>query len=134
MMTALYLIRGVPGSGKTTLGNRLKEAGLVDYVCSTDDYMVGPDSKYRFDAARLRECHERCRISTRNRLSKGWSVAVCNTFTRRWEMQSYIDMADDLNCTLYFIRCEGDYVNIHGVPEEKVAEMRARFADWPGRC
>ena len=133
-MTALYLIRGVPGSGKTTLGNRLKEAGLVDYVCSADDYMVGPDGKYLFDGSRLRECHKRCRISTRNRLSEGGSVAVCNTFTRRWEMQSYIDMADDLNCTLYVIRCEGDYGNIHGVPEEKVAEMRARFEDWPGRC
>jgi len=129
-MTSLYIIRGTPGSGKTTLGMQLKSGGLVRYVIAADDYMVGPDGQYLFQPARLKECHERCRTDALRALSAGESVAVCNTFTRIWEMQPYVDIAHRLGNTLYVIRCEGRFQNVHGVPEEKVREMRDRFEEW----
>lgn len=130
-MASLYIIRGVPGSGKTTLGQRLKKNGLVRYVVSADDYMTGPDGKYLFQPSMLKLCHEECRIAAHRRIIAGYSVAVCNTFTRVWEMQPYVDLARNEKCDLFVIRCEGGYRNVHGVPEWKVADMRRRFEDWP---
>ncbi len=131
-MPSLYIIRGAPGSGKTTLGMRLKSGGLVRYVIASDDYMNGPTGEYLFQPTRLKECHERCKIDAVSMLKAGASVAVCNTFTRIWEMQPYVDMARNLDCDLYVLKCEGSFQNIHGVPESKVREMRDRFEEWTG--
>jgi len=129
-MPSIYIIRGVPGSGKTTFGNRLKAGGVVHYVLSADDYMTGPDGEYCFNPEKLKECHERCRMDTIARVRDGESVAVCNTFTRVWEMQPYVNIAKNLKATLYVIRSEGNFKNVHGVPDDKVEAMRARFEEW----
>ena len=129
-MAALYIIRGVPGSGKTTLGHKLRAGGLVRHVYSADDWMVDEDGGYSFDPRRLSLCHEACRSATESALMDGYGVAVCNTFTRIWEMQPYVDMAKRIGCPMYVIKCEGGFQNVHGVPRAKVDEMRARFEEW----
>lgn len=129
-MTSLYIIRGVPGAGKTTLGRRLKAGGLVRYVYSADDWMVDADGDYLFNPRNLGKCHELCKDATEAALSEGESVAVCNTFTRVWEVQPYVDIANLMDCALYVLRCEGNFENVHGVPRGKVNEMRARFEEW----
>jgi predicted kinase len=131
-MPSLYIIRGVSGSGKSTFGSRLKAGGLVRYVISADDYMIDSDGAYQFDPKRLKECHTRCQMDAVCMLRSRESVAVCNTFTRIWEMQPYIDMARNMDAHLYVIRCEGAFQNLHGVPHETVKEMRDRFEDWQG--
>lgn len=129
-MPSIYIIRGVPGSGKTTLGRRLKSGGLVRYVISADDFMVGPDGEYAFDASKLKECHERCKLEVTAALRGGESVAVCNTFTRAWEMRPYVNIANSLGAVHYVIRCEGNFKNVHGVPDEIIRAMRDRFEEW----
>jgi hypothetical protein len=131
-MPSLYIIRGAPGSGKTTFGHRLRAGGLVRFVISADDYMTGPDGEYSFDPRRLKECHERCQMDTVFHLKAFESVAVCNTFTRIWEMQPYVNIARNIGAELYVIKCEGSFRNVHGVPDEKVRQMRERFEDWQG--
>jgi predicted kinase len=131
-MPSLYIIRGAPGSGKTTFGLRLRAGGLVRYVLSADDYMTGTGGKYNFDPRRLKECHERCQMDAIRHLRGFESVAVCNTFTRIWEMQPYVNMARNIGAELFVIKCEGNFRNIHGVPDQKVREMRDRFEDWQG--
>jgi predicted kinase len=111
----------------------MRAAGMVNQVISADDYMVDESGKYFFDGSRLRECHAECQKDARCALRAGDSVAIANTFTRVWEMQPYIDMANELGSMLTVIRCEGDFGNIHNVPAAKVKEMRNRFEDWPKR-
>ena len=129
-MANIYIIRGVPGSGKTTLGHRLREGGLVRHVLSADDWMVDEAGEYSFDPRRLSWCHKACKSATERALTEGEGVAVCNTFTRVWEMQPYVDMAKLLGCPMYVIKCEGGFQNVHGVPQSKVNQMRARFEEW----
>ena len=126
-MPSLYIIRGVPGSGKSTLGNRLKVGGLVRWSIAADDWMVDDSGSYDFDFRRLSYCHQECRSFAFRALASGESVAVCNTFTTAWEMQPYIDMADQLGVTKYVLVCEGRFENVHGVPGYKVEQMRERF-------
>jgi predicted kinase len=131
-MPSLYIIRGAPGSGKTTLGLHLKAGGLVRHVIAADDYMTGPDGEYLFQPERLKECHDRCKMDAAAMLKSGESVAVCNTCIRIWEMQPYVNMASMIGAVLYVIRCEGRFQNVHGVPESKVRDMRDRFEEWQG--
>ena len=47
-----------------------------------------------------------------------FNVAVSNTFTQKWEMQPYIDMANEHNYHIQIIKCHGDskWQSIHNVP------------------
>lgn len=126
-MTNLYIIRGVPGSGKTTLANTMFKHGMVDCVVEADMFMCDDQGNYSFNPKMLKFCHEQCQRFSDTSLKIGHNVAVSNTFTRKWEMQPYLDMAEKHSAQVTVIVCQGDYGNTHGVPDDKVAEMKRRF-------
>ncbi len=117
----LVLVRGLPGSGKSTFAKSLE--GFVHL--ETDMWFMDGFGNYRFDPRRLREYHLDCQFETRRRLVLGQKVVVSNTFTQRWEMEPYYKMG-------YFtheITMTGNFGNIHGVPQEAIDRMRDRWED-----
>ena len=56
-------------------------------------------------------------------------IVVSNTFTQTWEMQPYFDLAEKYGYRVYSLICENRHggVNQHGVPEEKLVQMKNRF-------
>ena len=124
----LYIIRGASGSGKTTLATKMLYAGLVSSYFEADMWMKNTDGEYEYDHGKLAEVHKKCLSSVISALNTG-DVAVANTFTRIWEMQPYLD----IGCPVTVIRCEGAFQNIHGVPQEKVAQMQNRFEEYRGK-
>lgn len=129
----LFLIRGLPGSGKSTLA-----AALGAPVFSADDYFVGDDGVYRFEPADIAEAHAQCQARTRSRLCVQ-SVSVANTFTCRWELQPYLDMAAEAGATpvvidLFDAGLSDEALverNVHNVPSQAVGAMRYRYEhDW----
>ena len=125
-MATLTLIRGLPGSGKSTLAKQLVADGVADCHYEADmwiDYGAG------FDRSMLRAAHATCMASTRYALHNGLSVVVSNTFTRRWEMQPYIDMAAKYGADVNVITADGDYGSIHNVPADVIKAMRDRWED-----
>ncbi len=128
-MTKLYIIRGIPGSGKTTLANTMFKHGMVDAHLEADMFMVGSDGGYLFNPDLLSFAHDQCQRMTNAALQVGHKVAVSNTFIRKWEMQAYIEMAENHGAPVTVLVCQGDYENIHGVPSHKVQRMRDKF-EW----
>ena len=123
MSKILYIIRGVPGSGKSTLAKRLPGIKI-----SADDYFM-VNGEYKFDASKLKEAHTECQNKCRQLMMKrgGVSIVVHNTFTRNWEFQVYKNLAKRFGYEVVEIIVKSDFKNIHGVPEEKVIEMKKRF-------
>ena len=135
-MVTIYLIRGLPGSGKTALASKLRS--YYDMVAA-DDYFLDDDGVYQFDPKALPKAHAWC-LDIATKQTKGdRSAAVHNTFTQRWEMEPYIRLAEETGARLVVVSLfDGGLTdealaerNSHGVPVEAIARMRERFEhDW----
>lgn len=123
-MKHLFVFRGLPGSGKTTVAE-----AIADIVCSADDYFV-KDGVYQFNPEELKTAHSICQARVRNAMGRGiGKIAVANTHTREWEMQVYFDLAKEFGYQVHSLIVENRHEgrNIHGVPQEAIAAMKERF-------
>ena len=125
MKPTLYLIRGIPGSGKTTLANAMVDALQASHV-ETDQFFETPEG-YKFDGWKLKAAHEWCQSTVKDRLTAGDTVIVSNTFTRVWEMQPYLDMG----FPVVILECKGTWNSVHPVPAEAIQKMRDRWETYP---
>lgn len=129
MTKELFLLRGLPGSGKTTLANQLG-GSLVE----ADRYFM-EYGEYKFDASKLKEAHAWCKEQVQNWMEtngRGFDVpriVVSNTFTQEWEMKSYYDLAREHGYMVFSLIVENRHggKNVHNVPEDKIEQMRKRF-------
>lgn len=124
-MKTLYIIRGLPGSGKTTLAKQL--AGVN--VCEADEFFTTPSGNYKFDASDLAFAHLYCQNKCKDLMDRGKEIiAVSNTSSRRWEFAEYIRLAQMNYYRIVEITMTGEmYPNIHGVPEDRIEAMKERW-------
>lgn len=129
----LILLRGLPGSGKTTLGRVILYHFGNDNsndVISADDFFTNENGEYNFDASKLKEAHNDCQFRCSERMRQNIAkIVVANTFTQEWEMEVYFDMAKRYNYRVHTVIVENRHegVNVHGVPEDKLKQMKDRF-------
>ena len=124
----LYIIRGLPGSGKSTLAGIISET-TGDHHFEADMFFVDKRGNYRFDASKLRKAHEWCQEEVRKVLASDMSVIVSNTFTTRWEMQPYLDMAEEFDVNVVVYECKNNFGSIHNTPEDAIERMRERWEE-----
>jgi predicted kinase len=124
-MKELYLLRGLPGSGKSTLAKSISD---VHY--EADMYFVNADGEYVFNPALLKDAHNWCQTMTQIAMEYNTpKIVVSNTFTQEWEMEAYYKLAEDYGYVVFSLIVENRHggINEHGVPEEALDRMRARF-------
>jgi len=123
-MYTLYLIRGLPGSGKSTLGQQL--AGSHSF--EADDYFM-KDGVYTFDPSLLPNAHASCQLHVLTSMKEMVTeIAVCNTFSEQWEVDPYLEMWKEHPIyTVNIIECQNDFGSTHGVPEQTVQDMEDRW-------
>jgi len=128
----LILLRGIPGSGKSTLGEIILQTPQQQNpdVLSADNFFVDENGKYNFDASKLKEAHNMCQQKCAERMRLEFSkIVVANTFTQEWEMQPYFEMANRYGYRIHTLIVENRHgsKNVHNVPDDKLEQMKDRF-------
>jgi hypothetical protein len=95
-------------------------------------FWVGADGVYRFVGERVREAFEWCQDSVSTALAEGRSVVVSNTFTTHREILPYIELAEDYRAAVEVVHVTGEFGSVHGVPDDVLAKMAARWQVWEG--
>jgi predicted kinase len=118
----LTLVRGLPGSGKTTYAK-----GLGCYHVEADMYHVR-NGEYKYDVECAQAAHSWCLSAARSALICGMDVVVSNTFTTKAETSPYIDLAQECGGYAVEIVCmAGSYHSEHRVPEQAIRDMAQRW-------
>ncbi|XP_036438960.1 LOW QUALITY PROTEIN: NEDD4-binding protein 2 [Colossoma macropomum] len=89
----LVLLRGAPGSGKTTLANAMLEQNPGGVVLSTDEYFT-QNGTYCYEPNLLGEAHAWNHRRAKEAFEKGFTpIIIDNTNMQCWEMKPYVALA-----------------------------------------
>ena len=124
-MAQMILIRGIPGSGKSTIAKQLAMAIGAQHF-EADMYFM-QDDEYQFDATKLYAAHGWCQGMTGKALEKGHTVIVSNTFTTVKELRPYFEIAKNFGIVPTVILAQNQFSNVHNVPAENLKRMQDRF-------
>lgn len=126
-MKEIFLLRGIPGCGKSTLAKSL--GGLH---IEADMYFVDNETgEYKFNARDLPRAHNWCNDVVEHWMEENEErIVVSNTFTQEWEMGEYFKLAEKYGYKVFSLIVENRHggVNEHGVPKEKLEQMKDRFS------
>lgn len=132
-MKKLIIMRGLPGSGKSTKAN-----SFGGKVFSTDDFFM-VDGEYQFDFSVIGQAHQWNELRTFNEMENGTPVVVVdNTNTQFWQMKPYVEKALELGYEIEFALPETSWAwdlatlverNTHGVPDDVISKMLHFFEE-----
>src|SRR5688572_13117813 len=127
MPRSLIILRGLPGSGKTTLASVL--AGDSSPVFSIDDYFT-TSGKYRFEFDKNHLAYKQCEERTRSAMQQGLGkIFLDNVFSLEWEMEPYFQLAKEFNYEIFVVTVENRHGsgNIHGISDEQLKKMAEKY-------
>tara|TARA_R110002020_G_scaffold60496_3_gene163831 strand:- start:1034 stop:1528 length:495 start_codon:yes stop_codon:yes gene_type:complete len=158
MKDTCYILRGLPGTGKSTLARLLSAANTPEYCLdsfhvrtfSTDDLFINEEGVYEFDPSMLRQHHqENLRQATEfiSRDLRGdheeihmTRIAIIdNTNVQHWEYEPYVAAAEEAGWDVQIITLDWNEHDIplyakrnkHNVPDGAIQLMADRWEDIP---
>lgn len=125
MEKVLYIVRGIPGSGKSTFAKTL---GGQHY--EADMFFIDEEGNYKFDVTKIKDAHQWCQSFVKSDMILEYpKIVVSNTSTQEWEMEPYFNLAKEFGYSVFSVIVENRHggINQHGVPEDKLQMMKDRF-------
>lgn len=143
LLPSIFIIRGVPGSGKTTLANKIISKllecnrDLLVKICETDRFHINNDGIYDFKPKLLGAFHLKNVDDVRLHMAMKYNVIIIsNTSIEKDHYSPYINLAKEFKYNINIIWKESPSLEdankrcIHGVPASKIEEMyRKRHKD-----
>ena len=123
----LYIVRGLPGSGKSTYAKSLN-----CFHVEADMFHVR-NKVYYFDTSKCALAHHWCsQMVFANMQDFGIDIVVSNTFVSNVEIQPYLILAKRFGYEVEVITLKTRYGNIHDVPTDVLDSMSSRWQDVDG--
>lgn len=127
---SLIILRGLPGSGKTTLATILSEDNKYPAL-SIDDFFTDPvTGNYNFDFEKNHLAYKTCEENTNSWMkNKAEKIFLHNVFSMEWEMEPYFKMAAENNYRIFVLTVENRHgnKNTHEISDEQMKKMAEKF-------
>lgn len=137
----VYILRGLPGSGKSSLAQNLDYAASNENksveICCADDFFIDSNGNYNWYASGIADAHSMCRSKFSEAIRNDTdTIIIANTNTTRKEYNFYYEEAKKAG---YFVQVitVGEFSdeaieryafqNTHGVTKDILVKMRDRF-------
>lgn len=127
MTLSMTLVRGIPGSGKSTIAKKLALSPNTLHI-ETDMYFT-KNGEYCFDGSKLDDAHIWCKKMVVESLTLGYNVVVSNVFARNNEMKAYFKIASSFEIIPLVIEAKGKFKSAHNVPEEALKRNIGRWEE-----
>ncbi len=127
-MRTVIILRGLPGSGKSTFAKLL--GGVV---LSMDKFWTKDGQPYKFDRTRIEEAAAWVRAEFKAAIDRDEElIVVDNTHTREWEYAPFKNGAEAMGYTTHVVEVQRGLfecfdAGLHKVPFDKIVDMAERF-------
>jgi len=127
-MKRVIILRGIPGSGKSTYGQKMFPTAQT---VSADQFMIDADGQYKFDPEKIRACHKQCFAKFIGLVTSDVElIVVDNTNIYPHEIAPYYAFAELFGYEIEIHTLVADFEiafkrNLHGAPEATAKRMAA---------
>lgn len=125
----VYILRGIPGCGKSTLADTLLKLSIRSINCCADDYFM-VDGEYKFNIDKIGQAHLQCQNKFENALLDEIDIiVVSNTSTRERDVNWYRKRAIESGYMVTVLTVENWHQgqDIHSVPTETKQAMKQQL-------
>lgn len=141
MRKQLLLLRGLPGSGKSYLANKigihLSNSIITVVICSTDYFWEKETGQYNYRPHLLEIAHSWCRGQVANEMFKGTKLIILdNTNTTFKEIAPYLELAAAFSYDVEIVEPNNPWSKdvtecakhcTHNVPLATIEKMKERW-------
>lgn len=129
MKPTLIIVRGIPGSGKSTFADFVADI-LKCQVFETDDFFMR-NGVYVFEPEKLAWAHRVCHEKAFAAIERDAVSVIANCDIRWRDLKDLIEKCDHRAVRVMIYDVLGDFGSVHDIPQHRMEKIRQGFSLFP---